>query len=357
MLKRISVVLLALMLSVALRASAQALGLGDVAPKLDVKEFVKGKPVKEFQRGKIYVVEFWATWCGPCKVSIPHLTEMAHKNKDVTFIGVSVLENDPSQVKPFVTSMGNRMDYAVATDNVPTGGNSHGGPMAKNWLAASHQDGIPTAFLIDKDSRIAWIGHPMEMEKPLARIVAGKWSVKIAKDEAARAVAEQSKLMALDARLQSTGGDPQKVVVILNEAIQKDPMLEPRLASVKLRFLLSDPKSGDKPVVYGNHLVETVYKDDSEQLKSMAWSLVDPNVPKRPVPLLKLALKAAIQADVLEKGKDVPAAAILAKTYFDNGNTAKAIETQSRALTLAKGTKIEKDLAQHLAEYKKAAKH
>ena len=43
----------------ALGASAQGLGVGDAAPKLAVKEFIKGKPVAEFETGKIYVIEFW----------------------------------------------------------------------------------------------------------------------------------------------------------------------------------------------------------------------------------------------------------------------------------------------------------
>ena len=88
------------------RAQAEGLGLGDPAPPLTVSKFVKGTKVDKFEPGKIYVVEFWATWCGPCKVSIPHLTELQEKQKDVTFIGVSVWENDPELVEPFVQEMG-----------------------------------------------------------------------------------------------------------------------------------------------------------------------------------------------------------------------------------------------------------
>src|SRR5687768_14820567 len=72
---------------------AQELGIGSPAPKLTVKQFLKGEPVTGFEKGKTYVVEFWATWCGPCIRSIPHLTELQKKYPQITFVGVSVWEN------------------------------------------------------------------------------------------------------------------------------------------------------------------------------------------------------------------------------------------------------------------------
>src|SRR5436309_778886 len=70
------------------------LGIGDAAPKLALKEFVKGEPVKTFEKDTTYVLEFWATWCGPCKDAIPHVTELQKKNPKVVFIGVNVWEQD-----------------------------------------------------------------------------------------------------------------------------------------------------------------------------------------------------------------------------------------------------------------------
>ena len=144
------------------------------APAISVARWVKGDPVPRLDLGKIYVVEFWATWCGPCRATIPHLTQLQKKNPGVTFIGVSILENDQKEVEPFVKEMGDKMDYRVAMDDVA---NNSDGKMAKNWFEAAGQKGIPTAFIINKEGKIAWIGHPASMDGPLEQITEGSWNL------------------------------------------------------------------------------------------------------------------------------------------------------------------------------------
>src|SRR5262245_35053000 len=99
--------------------AGEGLKVGDPAPKFEVAEFVRGDKVARLDKGKIYVVEFWATWCGPCRAAIPHLSKLQEKHKDVIFIGVSAYERDPKVVKPFVEKMGDKMAYRVALDLVP----------------------------------------------------------------------------------------------------------------------------------------------------------------------------------------------------------------------------------------------
>lgn len=201
--RRVLVLSVTFVLALFGRAGADDLGIGDSAPKLEVKEFVKGDEVKSFEKGKIYVVEFWATWCGPCRTSIPHLTELQKKNKDVVFIGVSVWESDQKKVKPFVEEMGEKMDYRVALDEVGDG-KANEGKMSKNWMQAAKQDGIPTAFIVNGDGKIAWIGHPREMEKPLGQIVAGKWDIAKASSDFKAAEARKVKLRTLSVKLQTS---------------------------------------------------------------------------------------------------------------------------------------------------------
>ena len=343
-------------------AGAQTLGIGDPAPKITVNRFVKGQPVTAFQPGRIYVVEFWATWCGPCRESIPHLTELQKKYSAVTFLGVSVWERDPSRVAPFVASMGDKMAYRVATDSVPAGADPYKGAMSRSWLAPSGQESIPTAFLVDARGRIAWIGRPAEMSEPLARIVAGKWDFGAAKQQfraeqkklqAQRA--EQAELQVIGKKLQAAQatGDPKQVLAALDAAIRQKPALETELGYPRLRALAETGADTDHLNEYGRHLIQAVFPSNPRALNAIAWRFVDPDSRKVQPKLFPFALRAAQKADELTRHQRADVAATLARAYFVNGNAAKAVELRDRALRQAKGTPWEKDedLKTQLNEY------
>jgi thiol-disulfide isomerase/thioredoxin len=145
-------------------AAAPTLKVGDPAPKLQTGKWVQGEPVKAFEKGKAFIVEFWATWCPPCRASIPHLNEIYKKFKDkgLVVIGQDCWERDESLVVPFVKKMGDKMTYRVALDDKTS---DKKGKMAQTWMEAAGRDGIPSAFLVDTNGKIAWIGHPMELKE------------------------------------------------------------------------------------------------------------------------------------------------------------------------------------------------
>lgn len=136
---------------------------GRKAAPLDGLTYVKGDPVT-FTEGEIYVVEFWATWCPPCRVSIPHLTKIQKqfKDKGVTVIGIS--NEDLETVKSFVAKQGDNMNYTVAVDT--------GRKASAGYMRAYNQQGIPTAFIVDGSGNIAWFGHPMnDLDAELTKLV------------------------------------------------------------------------------------------------------------------------------------------------------------------------------------------
>jgi thiol-disulfide isomerase/thioredoxin len=135
------------------------LKIGDPAPAISTGKWIQGEPITQFEKGKAYLIEFWATWCAPCIEIIPHLNTIheKYKDKDLVVIGQYVSNKDTEKVAPFVAKMGTQMAYRIALDNFSE---FERGAMAQNWGDASGQKSIPTVFLVGKDGKIAWIGHP-----------------------------------------------------------------------------------------------------------------------------------------------------------------------------------------------------
>jgi thiol-disulfide isomerase/thioredoxin len=344
-------------------SSAQELTIGSNAPKLDVKEFVKGEPVKSFEKGKTYVVEFWATWCGPCRTSIPHLTKLQKQHKDLTIIGVAVLEQDQIAVTDFVEEMGDKMDYRVAIDKVPEGGEGDEGAMVKTWMEPAEQPGIPFAVIVNGDGKVAWIGHPGEMDDTLEKVLTGKWDIAAEALKLKEIIAQRKKLEAKFKQLQTllgkfeSEGDPSELLKELDIAAKEIPDRADQFSMIKFHVLSNSKENVEQALTLGNKLLESELGEDSEILNNLAWMLVAPDREKKAdAKLLKFALKAALKADNLEKREDASIADTLAKAYFDNGQLEKAIETQERVVELAEGTQLESDpgVKKRLRQYKRA---
>ena len=146
-------------------AAAFGLEIGDKAPPLKVKKWIVGRPVTPNKPdGKtVYVVEFWATWCPPCRRSIPHLNKLHERYKDKGLVIVGITAESEKKVKPFAKRM--KMKYNVGIDaNRATGS-----------VYMKGVRGIPHAFVIGKDGKVAWSGHPMAgMDRVIAQLLAGE---------------------------------------------------------------------------------------------------------------------------------------------------------------------------------------
>jgi len=338
-------------------ATADGLGIGDPAPTITVAKYVKGEPIDKFDAGQTYVVEFWATWCGPCRVSIPHLTELQKKYKDkgVKFIGVSVWEQDQKAVEPFVKQMGDKMDYSVAIDDVPAGKDGNDGKMAIAWMKAAEAEGIPTAFII-KDKKVNWIGHPMEMDGPLSQVIEGKYDLNSAASKYRETKAINQKLAALGPKITPLLQKKKfkEAVAAIDEAIADEPKLEAKLFGAKFAFL-SQAGEEEAANAFASKYVDKATEDDAQTLNTIAWNIVDPEAPKKDPAKrdLKLAMKAATKANSLLKGENAMVLDTLALVCFECGEVDKALQYQEKAVKLMPD---EKEVQERLEKYKKAVK-
>ena len=115
------------------------------APNFALKD-ADGKTVHlSDYKGKVVLLDFWATWCGPCRIEIPWFMEMERQNKDKGFevLGVAMDDEGWEAVKPFLTEM--KMNYRVVIGNDETA-REYGGV-----------DALPTTFLIDREGKVAAI--------------------------------------------------------------------------------------------------------------------------------------------------------------------------------------------------------
>lgn len=116
--------------------------------------------LKDFRGQKKVVVSFWASWCGPCRLEMPALTDFYKRNhddsSDFEILAVSI-DEDPKAASAFATAQ--KLNFPVLLD-------------ANQKIAEAYQvDGIPTMFIIDKDGRIihGHIGYDMSMPYWLLR--------------------------------------------------------------------------------------------------------------------------------------------------------------------------------------------
>lgn len=136
--------------------------VGEVAPVLSVDEWLKGNSVTSFEKGTVYLLEFWGTWCGPCIKNIPHLSEIQKKysDKDLIVVGVATHEWDGKEkLTEFMNNRGGEMEYTVAYDSDLS--------MQRDWDTGKGSDDefrLPVCFLIDRNGKVVFIGHPASKE-------------------------------------------------------------------------------------------------------------------------------------------------------------------------------------------------
>ena len=149
------------------------LAIGDPAPKLAVDRWMQGAPITRFKPGTVYVLEFWATWCQPCRKSLPQMDALARRydGRGVQVIGVAAAEEGgPATLEAFLKEK--KLSYQIAF--------CASKDMYDGWVRAARGSGLPWVFVVDRNGRIAWWGQPFyaAFDGALDAVLAGKWNAK-----------------------------------------------------------------------------------------------------------------------------------------------------------------------------------
>lgn len=336
-----ALILAALVGFFAAKPALAKLDVGSDAPQLFIKDWVKGEPIdlSKVEKDKVVVIEFWATWCGPCLRGIPHLSDMQEffKEKGVRFVGVT--DEDKKLVKSFLDDRGwdKKMRYTVACDDKRKTSNA--------WMKAAEQNGIPCAFVV-QGGKIKWIGHPMEdaFGDTIATLAD---DLERYKKFQAKHKAEEKRIEDIRAKISNAvnAEEWQKAYDAMGELLAIEP---DNFAAEFSRYHLLQVKMDKKTdaAKYGRDLVTRT--KDVESLNMLSWQVLkhEDFAEGRDLDLSMLAVKKAMK---LSDEKEPSVIDTYAWVLAEQGDFKRAIEWEEKAVEMAEGrmkVELEKSLEQ-----------
>ncbi len=324
--------------------------IGSSAPKLTISKWVKGDPVV-FEPGKVYVVEFWATWCDPCRRAIPHLTELQQTLGDqgLTILGIASQEHKGvADLEEFVSRQGDRLGYTVAWYNE--------GRTDRDWMGAAKAEGIPTAFVIDQKGRVAWIGHPAAgLDRVIEQVLDGTFDINVEAVLARRTreIREKTKPLASAFAEARRANDYDKALSVVDEILRLDPKINGEWSIAKFELLAIDMKDPERAYTFAWQSVESNLNANADDLLNISWFILDePELGRRDYKLAKRAARLAFE----QGGEQSPVVQmVLARALFADGDREGAVRHQERAVALTEPGPEQDAQRKRLDEYKRRA--
>lgn len=326
---------------------------GEPAPTLSQAVWLKGEPAPEWRKGHVYVLDFWATWCGPCIASIPHLNDLQkqYKDKNVHVIGVAVWPRPGMKpTKSYVESRGDDMNYIIAEDV--------DNKLARAFMEATNSQGIPTAMVIDGEGRLAWIGHPMAgMDSVVERVVAGTFNLNEEVERRQKEEEQQAKANVFIKQFQEAQASENwdSLVEAADKLLEIDSQRYGQAGLAKYYVTLVEKKDIAKAGEIGRQMVNGIFAEIPMALNAFAWMIIDDASIDDEQRDFGLALLAARKGAEGSKWLDASVIDTLARVYFEMGDAKKAVEHQAKAVEIEQNAEQKKAYETTLEKYKAGA--
>ncbi len=303
---------------------------GDPAPVLAVDTWVRGEPVPRFAPGTAYVVEFWATWCLPCRKSIPELSALqrARQKDGLRVIGVAAAEEGDSGlagVEEFVARV--PMEYSVAY--------AAGESTFNTWMRGARNSGLPWVFVVDRTGKLAWWGQPFyeEFPKVVDAVLDGTWSAAANGEKRREGSAREREGWALEAKVQAAlaAKDDAAALPLLDRLIALDPQRYWWQAVQKLGILLRTDRA--EALAFARDAVAGLSRLNPHALSAIAEALAADGK----ADALPIAEAAVLRARELTGGENGDVFVSQSEIELARGRRAEAIALLEAAITKLAG--------------------
>ena len=320
------------------------LKVGDKAPPLKVTHWVQGKPISipDEAKGKVVLLEFWATWCVPCIQIIPETNELYQKYEDKGLIVIGVTDSGQGQrlstVQEFVKSQGNRMQYRIAFDDTQK--------TVEDYIVGTGALGIPHSVVLDKEGKIAWVGHPADpaMKATINDLLLDRFDPNKVEQEAQ--INARIEPLINEFNMAAMAADWQKCISLSEAMLKIDPDNLDALRFIVIIYV-EELQSPDKLRDWVKGYIKE-HADNARALSMLSSLLLAvPGVSDRQPDLALDAARSAVKS----ASDDVVALQTLASVYFEIGAIDEAIKYQQKAVEAA--NMLEKDDIGALLEYYK----
>jgi thiol-disulfide isomerase/thioredoxin len=326
----------------------KSLEIGDPAPAIEVSHWIKGDRLKAFEPGKVYVLDFWATWCGPCRTEVPHVSGLQKKYADYGVSIIAISDEDLQTVVGFLAKADStgaiwydKMEFTIATDPDTS---------AKlDYMTSAGQSTIPSTFIIGKDGRIEWIGSTDEIDEPLVAVVRDTWDRAAFATKWDEKMAEERERMGPFYRYHKARSVRNWHVALaaVDELIAANPD-DYVYKYYKFMLLVRDLDRPEEAYAWGREAAEQHW-DEYKALNTLAWRTVDTKGIKTRD--LEFALKLALRANELTEEKNASILDTLARVYYEMGDLDQAIEWQRKAVYHATKEATKFELNEVLIKY------